>query len=109
MDIDLTQMPRLDDEELSTKAPFIRAQVAMRYEQLWHAALPGIMNTQSDPDWRPDPRYVEAGIRILRNMAHLYRLDEPAAREREEVAGTRTPVIDMVESALTALEARQDS
>lgn len=106
MDVDLTQMPRLDDEELSQKAPFIRAQVAMRYEELWRAALPGIMNTESSPDWRPDPRFVEAGIRILRNMASLYRLDEPAQREREEVAGTRTPVIDLVESSLAALEAR---
>lgn len=106
MDIDLNQLPRLDDEELSTKAPQIRAQVAMRYEQLWHAALPGIMNTQGDPDWRPDPRMLEAGVRILRNMAHLYRLDEPAQREREEVAGTQTTIIDLVESSLRELEAR---
>lgn len=108
MDIDLTQLPRLDDEELSQKAPQIRAQVAMRYEQLWHAALPGILNTEGDPDWRPDPRMLEAGVRILRNMAHLYRLDSPAAREREEVAGVRTPLIDLVESTLIELEARMD-
>ena len=106
MNLDLNQAPRLDDEELSRQAPLIRAQVGIRYEQLWKAALPGILNMNEDPDWRVDPRLVEAGIRILRNMATLYRLDQPAQTEREEPTATRAGTAALVLGHLDQLAAR---
>lgn len=100
------EQPRLDEEDISQDAPYMRAMIAARYEQLWRAAAPGFTNPDDNPDWRPDPRHIEAGIRILRNLSGLYRLDMPAGSPAEAVSGIQVGVRELVAGMLDSLESR---
>lgn len=105
--MDLSQRPRLDDTAISEQAPLVRAEIALRYQSLWEAVLPGIRNLEDSPDWRADPRMVEAGVRVLRNLSQLYRLDVGATQEAPDPAGTRLGTRELVSAALDVLEARE--
>lgn len=105
MDLERRSEPRISDTDISDGAPRVRALVANRLETLWRAAERGFVDT-GDPDWRPDIRAIEAGIKILRNLGAVYRLDLPAGTPAEAVQGVSVPLRDLVASQLQALEAR---
>jgi len=106
MDMDLSQRPRLDETAISEQAPLVRAELALRYQTLWDAVLPGIRNLEDSPDWRADPRMVEAGVRVLRNLSQLYRLDVGATQEAPDPAGTAAGIRELVSAQLDVLAAR---
>jgi hypothetical protein len=54
---------------------------------------------------RPDPRFVEAGIRVLDRLAGVYRLDRPVPASTAAVEGVADPR-ELVLSQLSELEAR---
>lgn len=61
------------DEDIHDAAPMVRALVVERLEQIWSTCSPHV--TGGVP--RPDPRFVEAGIRVLDRLMKLYRLEAP--------------------------------
>lgn len=96
-------MPRgIGDEQLSTNAPLVRALVVERLEMLWRTCQPFM---DGSAGIRPDPRFVESGIRVLDRLMRLYRLDSPSAgAEKPLELGDRA---QLVEDALAALEGRK--
>lgn len=80
-----TQPAGIGEEQLQDRAPLVRALVVQRLEMIWRTCEPHITGASG----RPDPRYVEAGIRVLDRLMRLYRLDAPARASDD--AG---PVVD---------------
>jgi hypothetical protein len=97
--------PSLDEEGLSQDAPYVRALIAMRYEQLWQVCQDHI-RARGDAEMEPDVRFVEAGHRILKAQSSLYRLDSPTGTPDEVVGGTHVDLVSVAAGALAELEAR---
>lgn len=76
-------VPGIGDEQISDRAPVVRALVVQRLEMIWRTCQPHISGEMG----RPDPRFVEAGIRVLDRLMRLYRLDAPAAAKDAIEAG----------------------
>jgi len=94
------------DEHLAASAPYVRALLVTRLEQIWAACQPYILGVdEQGTRLRPDPRFVESGLRCCDRLASLYRLDKPVAGATEALAGTRDPK-ELVLAALEELEAR---
>jgi len=92
----------ISDEELVEGAPLMRALIVQRLELMWRGVEPFV-----DPEaGKPDPRFVEAGIRILDRLGKVYRLDAPAAGQTQ-VAGSDVDPATLVARQLAELEARQ--
>ena len=98
--------PVIDEENLQDAAAQVRGLVAQRLETVWQSCAPHLQPIQQDDgSWsKPDPRFLEAGIRCLDRMMRLYRLDAPGVRLPGEVAPA--DAVAMVESALRELEER---
>ena len=80
----------IGEEEVATSAPFVRALVVQRLEQVWAAVEPHILVSREDRELghRPDPRFVEAGIRVLDRLGNIYGLSKPArANEGSDLVG----------------------
>lgn len=76
--------PEITEEQLSDSAPAVRALQIQRYERMYRRVDERLREDETGE--RPlDPRFLELGIRILKEEASLYRLARtPAAREEEE-------------------------
>lgn len=92
----------IGEEQLAGSAPLVRALVVQRLELMWRTCEPFITTEQG----KPDPRFIEAGIRITDRLTKLYRLDSPGHSSSEDDSGSRFPVVDLVRSQLAQLEAR---
>lgn len=89
-DIDL-HPAGIGDEDVNDRAPLVRALVVQRLEMIWRTCEPHINGSGG----RPDPRFVEAGIRVLDRLMRLYRLDVPqAAVEGLEAATDGARMLD---------------
>lgn len=80
----MTQLPiqsgaGIGEEEVATSAPFVRALAVQRLEQIWAACEPHILVSREDRELgvRPDPRFVEAGIRVIDRLGAIYGLLRP--------------------------------
>lgn len=62
------------EEDVAASAPMVRALLVQRLEQIWSQCEPHVTGAT-----KPDPRFIEAGIRVLDRLARLYRLDIQAA------------------------------
>ena len=98
------QTPELGigEEQLSGSAPMVRALVVQRLELMWRTCEPFITSELG----KPDPRFIEAGIRITDRLTKLYRLDSPAHAGSEDDSASRVPALDLVKVQLAELEAR---
>ena len=98
----------IDDKHVADSAPLIRALVTQRLEMLWRVCEPQInLPTEAlEAGRRPDPRYIEAGIRVTDRLARLYRLDHPQPGANEPDGATREEVRELVRAQIQALEAR---
>lgn len=70
----------ISDEQVSESAPMVRALVVSRLEMIWRACEPHILPPPAEPGdlpRRPDPRFVEAGIRVNDRLISLYGLLKP--------------------------------
>lgn len=95
-----TQPTGIGEEQLADAAPLVRSLVVQRLESIWRTCQPHIDGSAG----RPDPRFVEAGIRVLDRLMRLYRLDHPQPAGNDDAG-----VIDaaaLVEAELSALEQR---
>lgn len=89
------------DEQVSESAPLVRALVVERLERMWRACEPFINSELG----KPDPRFIEAGVRITDRLTRLYRLELPQPATNEPDAGD---VVDRRElAARTLLELEQ--
>lgn len=91
----------IGDEQISESAPLVRALVVQRLEQVWKVCEPHIVGSAG----KPDPRFVEAGIRVLDRLARLYRLDLPVPGA-ELPDGDAVPKAELVLAGLRELESR---
>lgn len=64
----------IDEEQVATSAPMVRALIVQRLEQVWRACDPHINPSAEDLEngFRRDPRYIEAGLRVLDRLALIY-------------------------------------
>lgn len=81
----------IGDEEVAESAPMVRALVVSRLEMIWRACEPHIMPPDPQPGElprRPDPRFVEAGIRVNDRLISLYGLlkTNPGLEKGEETS-----------------------
>ena len=85
----------IGDEQVAEAAPMVRALVVARLEMIWRACEPHIMPPPPEAgelQRRPDPRFVEAGIRVNDRLISLYGLlktnpglDKPEETSQEQV------------------------
>jgi hypothetical protein len=102
--MDLVQR-RIDDEAVGEHAALVRGLVVQRLEQIWSTCQPHVDGTVEEQGFRPDPRFIEAGIRVLDRLSKLYRLDSPQRTDPESNQGINDPA-GLVAAQLRELEAR---
>lgn len=96
--------PGITDEDLHRQASFVRGLLVQRLEQIWTTVAPHVDGTVAEEGLKPDPRFIEAGIRVLDRLAKLYRLDSPI-RADEDTARIRVDPAVLVGNQLAELEA----
>lgn len=99
-DLDLTGRG-IGDTEIHDSAPLVRALLVQRLEKLWRTLEPYVDGELH----KPDPRFLEAGIRVLDRLERIYRLTQPVPQS-QELQGDLIPVAQLVQQDLAALEAR---
>ena len=80
----------INEEQVAESAGFVRALVVQRLEQVWRACEPHI-NPDEDAlglGFRRDPRYIEAGIRVLDRLTAIYGLLKPHSVQADPDAGS---------------------
>lgn len=101
----MTQLEPTDygigEEQVTASAPMVRALLVQRLEQIWAQCQPHV-----DGTIKPDPRFIEAGIRVLDRLAKLYRLDSPLTSAAEPDADPRGTAILAATRSLEEMEAR---
>lgn len=92
---DLTTRPEaIYEDDLIDAGPRVRAQTIRRLEMIWEACQGHI----SGDEGKPDPRFIEAGIRCLDREIKLYRLDQP----QPIGSGAATPTQEAQRAAIKA-------
>jgi hypothetical protein len=109
MDQELRPSVGISDEQVDALAPHIRALVTQRLEQVWRACEPHLEH-QRNPDTglilRPDPRFIEAGLRVLDKLARLYRLDARVQEAPEHETDSGVKNAEIAANQLKELEQR---
>jgi hypothetical protein len=96
----------ISDEQVTQAAPMVRATVVQRLEMIWRACEPHIDPVPDELGPRkPDPRFVEAGIRVTDRLIALYGLLKPGTSEEEDHT-TPTGQVEAAMDRLKELEAR---
>jgi hypothetical protein len=98
---ELSPQRGIRDEEIHDSAPLVRALMVERLEQIWSVCEPHVTGSVG----KPDPRFIEAGIRVLDRIARLYRLDQPVPGSNE-ITGELISKGDLVLAGLRELEVR---
>lgn len=99
----------IDESQVEAAKPKVRALHVKRYEMLW-GIIEGKIK-EADEDMRPlDPRYLELGIKVLKEEAGLYRLTRPPVirDEEEEDLSAGVDRATLVLEQLAKLEERRD-
>jgi hypothetical protein len=91
----------IGEEQVTASAPMVRALLVQRLEQIWAQCQPHVDGTV-----KPDPRFIEAGIRVLDRLARLYRLDSPLTSAGEPDADPHGTAISTARKQLEQMEAR---
>jgi hypothetical protein len=94
----------IGEEHLATSAPLVRALVVQRLETMWRACEPHIDGSAG----RPDPRYIEAGIRVTDRLSRLYRLDQPQPSGNDDDDTLAVDRRELAARALAELEQKLD-
>ena len=100
--------PEINEEQLAASQPRVRALQIQRYERLYGRVDERVQEDERGE--RPlDPRFLELGIRILKEEASLYRLGRTPMVHEEEEDPTIQGVdrMDMVLRQLATLEQKR--
>ncbi len=92
----------ISEEQLSESAARVRYLVAERLERIWAQCEPYMGSEEG----KPDPRFVEAGIRVLDRLSKLYRLDRPVAGDNPPDSEQRVSLREVVRAQILELEQR---
>ena len=92
----------IGEEQVASSQPMVRALVVQRLEMIWRSLEPHI----SGEAGKPDPRFMEAGIRVVDRLARLYRLDAPVHADNEPDTQSRVDVRELAAAAVAELEAK---
>lgn len=92
----------INDENLADAAPQVRALMVQRLEMIWRACEPQF----TDPEVKADPRYIEAGIRVVDRYTRLYRLDHPQPQDNGQVQVSAPEARKALQVSLSELEVR---
>ena len=96
----------VDEEALAEAQPRVRALQIQRYEQLWNV-VDGHVQGHLAEDRPVDPRFLEIGIRVLKEEAVLYRLAKSLPpSEEDEDPGMGIDRVTMALAQLAEVEAR---
>jgi len=98
----------IGDEQVASSAPLVRALAVQRYEMIWRACEPNIdlPQEQLDEGRRPDPRFIEAGIRVTDRLVQLYQLLKPQHQMSEPDPGSRQDQRELVRDKVRELEVK---
>ena len=102
MELSVTPDMGIGEEELARSTPMVRALVLQRLELMWRTCEPFIDASAG----KPDPRFIEAGIRVVDRLTKLYRLDAPVPGLNEPDSVTRVDSRELVRAQVGELEAR---
>jgi hypothetical protein len=89
------------EEDVAASAPMVRALLVQRLEQIWSQCEPHVTGAT-----KPDPRFIEAGIRVLDRLAKLYRLDIQAAASGLPESDPVGAAIEAARGQIADLEAK---
>jgi hypothetical protein len=89
------------EEDVAASAPMVRALLVQRLEQIWSQCEPHVTGAT-----KPDPRFIEAGIRVLDRLAKLYRLDIQAPPSGLPAADPVSAAIEAARLQIQDLEAK---
>lgn len=92
----------ISEEQLAEASGRVRYMVMERLERIWNACEPYLDSSEG----KPDPRFLETGLRALDRMAKLYRLDRPVAGDNSPDAPSRVETRELVRAQILELEAR---
>ena len=106
--MNLPEQAGITETQVSESAPLVRALAVQRLEMLWRACEPHINLPQEmiEAGFKPDPRFIEAGIRVTDRLVNLYQLLKPQHQMSEPDAVSRTDQRELVRSRLLELEQR---
>lgn len=90
------------EDDITEAGPRVRAQTLMRLEMIWEACQPHI----NGDGGKPDPRFIEAGMRCLREEIKLYRLDQPQVTASTSATPTQEAVRAAFRDQVRELETR---
>lgn len=99
---------RITDEDIAESGPAVRALLVARLEQLWKP-VEMRLDMEKDGSMPMDPRMMEIGVRICKELAGHYRLARPPLATPEEDTDLLGPGVDraaLVEQKLSEIEAR---
>jgi hypothetical protein len=103
--MDLGKDAGIGEDEVARSQPFVRSLMVQRLEGVWSLIQDHVARCKEDE--RPiDPRYLDLGLRAMKELARIYRLDkEVKAPEAEDPTRIRDPAALVLEQ-LRELEAR---
>lgn len=84
----------ITDENVNQSQPLVRALLVQRLEQIWRTCEPHIevpVDGEGSPLYKADPRFVEAGIRVIDRLSRIYHLEQP------QVSGNEKPSVSLME------------
>lgn len=98
----------IGEEQVSQSAPLVRALAVQRLEMIWRACEPHINLTREDLELgrKPDPRFVEAGIRVVDRLVGIYGLLKPQQGTGDTVTESHESLLTMANERIVALEQR---
>ena len=98
----------IGEEQVSQSAPLVRALAVQRLEMIWAACEPHIRLSRDDLDMgrKPDPRMVEAGIRVVDRLVGIYGLLKPQVGGDTPVTEGRESLLSTANERIVALEQR---
>jgi len=99
VDVDV---PGIREEDVADSAPMVRALVVQRLEMIWRSCEPHIDGLLG----KPDPRFIEAGIRVVDRLTALYGLTRPQQVMSEPETASREEYRAVITAKLDALEAK---
>ena len=104
MTYELGPAPReITEEQLQQDAPRVRALHIQRLELVW-ARIEGRIRDDINGTRPIDPRFLEIGLRALKDEAMIYRLAKPPAPVEEEEEDPAIQAVDRVDYVLKYLE-----
>lgn len=103
-------MPEITEDNLTEAAPRVRALITQRLELLWQQVDQHVSEVRAGERVQ-DPRMLEIGKGILKELAGIYRLGKPApvAEVEDEVPAGRDELVARLHGRLDELEAKRQA